>query len=121
MRSVVLVAARLSLLFGAVVAAAGWGSPPGPSPSSSAELGRATLSVAGGRLRIEACADDVIRVAFAKDDAFFARPSLMAAPRQCVPPTWKLTATEKAATIATAKLRVEIGRASCRERVFEAV
>ena len=41
-----------------------------------------TFLVAGGRLRIEVCTDDIIRVAFAEDEAFFARPSLMAAPKR---------------------------------------
>jgi alpha-D-xyloside xylohydrolase len=104
MRSVV----RLGLLAAAVSVFAGWGWPPRPAGQAAAELGRATFSVAGGRLRIEACADDVIRVAFAKDEAFFARPSLMAAPRRCTPPAWKLAKTEKTATIATAKLRVYV-------------
>ena len=67
-----------------------------------------TFSVPGGRLRIEVCADDIVRVAFAKDDAFFARPSLMAAPKRCTSPASKLTKTDKAATLATAKLRVTV-------------
>ena len=101
MRSVV----RLGLM--AVVAtAAGWGMRGRPGPP--AEPGPSTFSVAGGRLRVEVCADDIVRVAFAKDDAFFARPSLMAAPEACTASAWKLTKTDKTATIATAKLRVDV-------------
>ena len=63
---------------------------PRPGAAVAARLAAAspahpTFSVAGGRLRIEVCADDIVRVAFAKDEAFFARPSLMAAPRRCTP------------------------------------
>ncbi len=103
MRSV----AGLGLLALVVTVAGGWGRPARP-PGPPAEPGPPTFSVAGGRLRIEVCADDVVRVAFAKDDAFFARPSLMAAPKRCAPPAWRLSKTDKAATIATAKLRVNV-------------
>lgn len=95
-----------------------WARPPAGSaapPRSAAPAANATgstFAVPGGRLRIEVCADDIVRVAFAKDDAFFARPSLMAAPRRCTSPAWKLTQTEKAATIATAKLRVNVDLAT---------
>src|SRR3982751_5369159 len=87
----------------------GWARPPRHVPAGAAPF--PTFSVAGGRLRIEVCADDVVRVAFAKDDAFFARPSLMAAPKRCTSPRWKLTQTDKAAAISTARLRVNVDRA----------
>src|SRR5262245_3898808 len=87
-----------------------WGRGPagGPLRPGSSPGGPPTFSVAGGRLRIEVCTDDIVRVAFAKDDEFFARPSLMAAPKRCTSPTWKLTKTDQMATIATAKLRVNV-------------
>jgi alpha-D-xyloside xylohydrolase len=76
----------------------------GASPDSAFP----TFPVGGGRLRIEVCADDIVRVAFAKDESFFGRPSLMASAKRCTSPAWKLTRTEKTATIATAKLRVNV-------------
>src|SRR5436305_2206970 len=85
----------------------GYGSAGGPAGAPSAG-GHPTFGVAGGRLRVEVCADDIVRVAFAKDEAFFARPSLMAAPRQCTSPAWELTQAADTATIATAKLRVTV-------------
>jgi alpha-D-xyloside xylohydrolase len=85
----------------------GYGSGGGPMRPPSAS-GPPTFAVAGGRLRVEVCADDIVRVAFAKDDAFFARPSLMAAPKRCTASAWKLTKTDKTATIATPKLRVDV-------------
>src|SRR5215467_7730935 len=99
---------RNTVALGLVAAAAlalGWARPV-RLPAPAAAGGPPTFTVAGGRLRIEICADDIVRVAFAADDAFFARRSLMAAPKRCPSPAWKLTRTEKAATIATAKLRV---------------
>ena len=98
---------RMALAVGApglgVTARAG-----GPDAAARARAGPPTFAVAGGRLRVEVCADDIVRVAFAKDDAFFARPSLMAAPKRCTASAWKLTKTDKTATIATAKLRVDV-------------
>ena len=70
----------------------------GAARAAPAEPGPPTFSVAGGRLRLEVCADDIVRVAFAKDDAFFTRPSLMAAPKRCTSPAWKLTRTDETAT-----------------------
>jgi len=89
----------------------GYGSAGGPARSTSPS-GPPTFPVAGGKLRVEVCADDVVRVAFAKDDGFFGRPSLMAAPKRCTAPAWKMTQTEKTATIATAKLRVNVDLAT---------
>ncbi|HXU01146.1 MAG TPA: TIM-barrel domain-containing protein [Polyangia bacterium] len=85
----------------------GHGSAGGPRRAGP-DGGPPTFPVAGGRLRIEVCADDIVRVAFAKDDTFFTRPSLMAAAKRCTSPAWKLTRTETAATVATAKLRVNV-------------
>ena len=105
---------RRASFLGLVVAAAlaaGWARPPRRPPvgaADSADSRAPTFSVAGGRLRIEVCADDIVRVAFAKDEAFFTRPSLMAAPRKCAPAAWKLTKADRKATIATAKLRVDV-------------
>src|SRR6476619_6075538 len=87
----------------------GWGPGRAGGPAAQgANQGSPTFAVAGGRLRVEVCADDIVRVAFAKDDAFFARPSLMAAPKRCTASAWKLTKTDKTATIATPKLRVDV-------------
>jgi alpha-D-xyloside xylohydrolase len=86
--------------------------PPASAAAPTANATGKTFAVPGGRLRIEVCADDIVRVAFAKDEVFFARPSLMAAPKRCTSPAWKLTQTAKAATIATAKVRVNVDLAT---------
>ena len=97
---------RIALAVGLL--AWGYGSAGGPACGRPSASGPPTFAVAGGRLRVEVCADDIVRVAFAKDDAFFARPSLMAAPKRCTASAWKLTKTDKTATIATPKLRVDV-------------
>jgi alpha-D-xyloside xylohydrolase len=65
------------------------------------------LSVGGGTLKLEVCAADVIRVAFATDAAFFGRASLAAAPKRCDPMTpWELV--EEAGTTVLKTQRVEL-------------
>jgi len=59
-------------------------------------------------LKIEVCADDVIRVAYAPDRAFFARKSLMTAPRKPEKPVWKLETTTTIATLSTARLQAKV-------------
>jgi alpha-D-xyloside xylohydrolase len=85
-----------------------------PAPPAAGALGPPPFAVAGGRLAIQLCADDVVRVMFARTetaaafDALVARPTLATAPRRCVPPPWRLTQTKDAATLATARLQVRI-------------
>jgi alpha-D-xyloside xylohydrolase len=58
-------------------------------------------------LQLEVCTDDVIRVMYAKDAAFFDRTSLAAAPKRCDPMTaW--TITEAGATTVLQTSRVEL-------------
>jgi alpha-D-xyloside xylohydrolase len=61
-----------------------------------------------GFLRLEVCAADVVRVAYAKDQAFFARKSLATQPRRCEDPKFDLTQDAGTATLATSKLRVRV-------------
>jgi alpha-D-xyloside xylohydrolase len=102
---------RRASFLGLVVAAVlsvGWARPARRPPVGAADSPFPTFSIAGGRLRIEVCADDIVRIAFAKDEAFFTRPSLMAAPKSCTPSAWKLTRTDRKATIATGRLRIDV-------------
>jgi hypothetical protein len=70
--------------------------------------GGVTLTVGGGTLRIEVCADNVIRVAFAKSTTFFTRASLTTAAKQCVPTSATTTTTGNLTKIATAKLTIQV-------------
>jgi alpha-D-xyloside xylohydrolase len=66
-----------------------------------------TLDVGGGTLKLEVCDDDVIRVLFATDAAFFSRTSLAAAPKSCDPTTpWERL--EDAGTVTLRTSRVEL-------------
>jgi alpha-D-xyloside xylohydrolase len=66
------------------------------------------VSVGEGWLKVAVCADDVVRVAYAKDRAFFSRPSLATAPRRCEDTRWKLETTPRQAKLSTARLGVEV-------------
>ena len=59
-------------------------------------------------LKLEVCSAEVIRVAFAKDRAFFARKSLVAAPRRCETTQWNVTNSPREAVLTTTKLKVKV-------------
>jgi alpha-D-xyloside xylohydrolase len=66
------------------------------------------LAVGGGHLKIAFCADDVVRVAFARDPAFFDRPSLAAGGRRCGPVSMKRADAAGQATLSTSKMKVRV-------------
>ena len=57
-----------------------------------------------GTLKVEACADNVIRVAYAKNESFFTRTSITTAAKQCVPTAATLSKDGEITKLATAKL-----------------
>jgi len=92
-----------------------------PAPAILQRLPECVLVRVGeGFLKLEVCADDVVRVAYAKDQAFFARKSLAAQPKRCAGAQFEVTEAAGAATLATAKLRVRIDLASGRVAFFDA-
>ena len=58
-----------------------------------------TVRVGDSFLKLEVCSADVIRVAFAKDRAFFARKSLVASPRRCEGTQWSVTNSPREAVL----------------------
>ena len=70
------------------------------------------MPVAGGFLKIEVVAADVIRVAFAPDTAFFARKSLAAGGRAVERAPWKVAHAGDETRIETARLSVRVSRAT---------
>jgi alpha-D-xyloside xylohydrolase len=70
--------------------------------------------VGEGYLKLEVCADDVVRVAYAKDQAFFARKSLAAQPKHCDGAQFEVNEAAGTATLATSKLRARIDLATGR-------
>jgi alpha-D-xyloside xylohydrolase len=72
------------------------------------------LRVGDGFLKLEVCASDVVRVAYAKDQTFFARKSLATQPKRCDGARFEVTEGAGTATLATAKFRVRIDLATGR-------
>lgn len=85
---------------------------PPAAPAAPVTVQRASdgllARVGDGFLKLEVCAADVVRVAFAKDQAFFARKSMMAEPKRCDGAQFEITEAAGAATLATPKLRARI-------------
>ena len=74
-------------------------------PESAAVL---DLAVAGGQLKVAFCAEDVVRVAYARDASFFGRASLAAGVRRCEPVRVQRTDSGGRATLATPKMKVRV-------------
>ena len=95
--------ATAALLMGAAVSAA-------PAPERVAD--GVLIPVGSATLKIEVCADDVIRIAFAPSREFFHRPTVVAAPKRCGAATWDVTTTSGSVTVKTARLRVVANRST---------
>ena len=65
-----------------------------------------------GFLMVEVRADNIIRVAYAKDRAFFTRASMVVEPRRDPAPAWNLTTGAGEAVVATARLKARIDLAT---------
>jgi alpha-D-xyloside xylohydrolase len=66
------------------------------------------LRLQQGVLKLEVCAEDVVRVAYAKDAGFFARTTLAAGPKHCAGAHFDVTTQAHTATLATSKLRARV-------------
>ncbi|HKW30542.1 MAG TPA: TIM-barrel domain-containing protein [Verrucomicrobiae bacterium] len=64
--------------------------------------------VGGHLLKLEVCADNIIRVAYAKDAAFFTRKTLAAGVRHDVRTSWSLKVENGEAVLATDKLQAHV-------------
>ncbi|MES1194414.1 MAG: hypothetical protein ABUL65_00880, partial [Opitutus sp.] len=70
------------------------------------------FTVGDGKLKLELCADNIVRVAYAKSAAFFTRASITAADKRCVPTQGTLTTSQTEAVIKTSRLTVHVDLAS---------
>jgi len=78
------------------------------------------LDAGGGSLKLEVCADDVIRVMFATDPTFFERTSLVAAPKRCDSATpWELVEAGSSATLRTQRVELQVDLASGQIAFFD--
>jgi alpha-D-xyloside xylohydrolase len=81
-------------------------------PAAAAELVRKSdgveVKVGDGILKLEVCAEDIVRVAFAKDADFFARRSLAAAPKRCGGARVTVEATNNQVALKTSRLEARV-------------
>lgn len=84
----------------------------GGNGNSSTEV--PPFKVGDGTLKLELCADDIVRVAYARDAKFFERKSLMVAPKQCPGATFTQSSTDTETTLKTSKLSVKVELATGR-------
>lgn len=78
------------------------------------------LQMSGYSLRVQVMSESVIRIAAAKDEAFFERSSIDVVPHLVTKVSWKLTSTAQEATLNTAKLQVRVNRATGQVSFFDA-
>jgi alpha-D-xyloside xylohydrolase len=95
------------------------GAPAAASENAPASGDVPPIRVGNGELRLFVCAPDVVRVAYAKNAAFFARRSLVTAPKRCEDTPWELTRTDGEATLRTAKLEVVVELEHGRVRFYD--
>src|SRR5262245_41830576 len=103
---------RLPLL--TLLAVVACGHPPSPAPAprapppapSDAVPPTLVEQVPGGWLALDVCADDVVRVQYAKERDGFGRPTLATLPKHCPRPTPEVAADAASKTLTTAKLAI---------------
>jgi alpha-D-xyloside xylohydrolase len=78
------------------------------------------VALRDGFLKIALRGDNIVRVAYAKDRAFFERKSLAILPPTSPPPAWSLSSNSNQATITTARLKVRVDLASGTVSLFDA-
>jgi alpha-D-xyloside xylohydrolase len=102
----------------------GAGGSTGGASGSGAEAGLGGMSMTGdvptilvgdGTLKLEVCDDDIVRVLYALDTAFFSRTSLAAAPKRCDAMTpWELVEEAGTTILRTTRLELRIETATGR-------
>ena len=94
--------------------------PAAPPPVTVQRLPEGVVVRSGeGFLKLEVCAHDVLRVEYAKDQAFFARKSLAAQPKRCDGAPFEVPEASGTATLATATLQARIDLATGRVAFFD--
>src|ERR1017187_3782687 len=95
-----------------------------PSPLRAAQPEKLAdgliLAQGDGWLKLTVCADDIIRVAYARDRAFFDRPSLVVERRSIAPATWSMASAPGTVTLRTQKIQVRVDLASGAVTFFDA-
>jgi alpha-D-xyloside xylohydrolase len=81
--------------------------------SASAKVGPGLVEkVPGGWLLVEVCADDILRVAYAKEQTFLSRTTLATAPKRCAHTDFTISENNGTKTLTTAKLSARVDLAT---------
>jgi len=72
------------------------------------------VRVGDGLLKLQVCAADVVRVAYARNETFFAHRSLAAQPKRCDGAPFEINQAAGTATLSTAKLKARVDLATGR-------
>ncbi len=102
---------NLPSLFVAMVVAGQLSTHAAPNPPEKFDDG-VLFHVGDNLLKLEVCADNVIRVAYAKDRAFFARKTLAAGVRHDIRTKWSLKTENGEAILLTDRLQAHVDLAS---------
>ena len=78
------------------------------------------LPITGGFLKIEVCAENIVRVAAAPDQRFFARATLATLAKRCTAAPFTVTAEPGATVVTTAALAVRVELPAGRVSFFDA-
>jgi alpha-D-xyloside xylohydrolase len=82
-----------------------------PAPPEGVADG-VVVATGGGFLKLEVVADDVIRIAYARDRAFFDKKSVAAGARRRGESKWDFATTARDATLSTARLKARVDLAT---------
>jgi alpha-D-xyloside xylohydrolase len=114
------------VLFAAAVGCAGPQGPglsasgPGPATSVQRVTDGVVVRFNDALLKLEVCAADVVRVAYAKNESFFVRKSLAAEPKHCEATPFDFAEAGGAATLSTSKLKARVDLATGRVSFLDA-
>jgi alpha-D-xyloside xylohydrolase len=94
-------------------------SSPAPSAPVERQSDGVIVRVGEGLLKLEVCASDVMRVAYAKDRAFFGRKNLASQPRQCGGAKFEVSEAQGNVSVSTAQMRARVDLGTGRVAFFD--
>lgn len=108
-------AGSIACLLSAVVTA-----DPIPVTSYTSQADGMVFTMQTGKMKIKVCTENIVRVTYTPVASFSTRPSLMVADTFATPPVWSVDSTETTVTLHTARMNVEVTRATGALRFLDA-
>lgn len=85
---------------------------PIPVTSCTPQADGVLFTMQTGKMKLKACTDNIVRVTYTPAASFSKRPSLMIADTFATPPSWDVDSTAATVTLQTARMKVEVTRAT---------